>query len=51
MSNRLFNGEALPGGVPGPEGGRWSKSALDRLRSGLYTFIARDGQVNRRGVG
>ena len=27
MSNRLFNGEALPGGVPGPEGGRSRKSA------------------------
>ena len=27
VSNRLFNGEALPGGVPGPEGGRSRKSA------------------------
>ena len=27
MSNRLFNSEALPGRVPGPEGGRSRKSA------------------------
>ena len=26
MSNKLFNGEVLPGGVPGPQRGRSRKS-------------------------
>ena len=50
MSNRLFNGEALPGGVPDPnEAGRGSPR-LDRVGGGSYTFIARDGQARWTGV-
>lgn len=50
MPNKLFNGEALPGGVPGPQRGRSRKSVPD-LGGGLYMFVARDGQVNERGFG
>ena len=48
MSNRLFNGEALPGGVPDPnEAGRGSPRP-DRAGGGFYTFLARDGQARSR---
>ena len=40
-----FNGEALPGGVPRPEGGRWRKSMPTVLGSGLYAFLTGDGQA------
>ena len=45
MSNRLFNGKVLRGGVPGPEGGRSRKSVPDSVGGGFYTFVARDGQA------
>ena len=45
MSNRLFNGEALLGRVPGPEGGRSRKPAPDRVAGGFCTLVARDGQA------
>ena len=51
MSNRLFNGKALPGGVPRPERGRSRKSAAQTvLGGGFYTFVARDGQARWTGV-
>ena len=50
MSNRLFNGEALPGGVLDPnEAGRGSPCP-DRVGGGFYTFIAKDGQARWTGV-
>ena len=50
MSNRLFNGEALPGGILDPnEAGRGSPSP-DRVGGGFYTFVARDGQARWTGV-
>ena len=45
-----FNGEALGGGIPGPERGRSGKSAPDRVGGGFYTFVARDGQARWTGV-
>ena len=50
MSNRLFNGEALPGGVPGPKRGRLRKSVPGPCWGGFYTFIARDSQARWTGV-
>ena len=50
MSNRLFNGQALWGGVPGPEPGRWRKSAPGRVGGGFYTSVTRDGQARWTGV-
>ena len=50
MSNRLCNGEALPGGVPRPKRGRSRKSAPDRVGGGFYMFVARDGQARRTGI-
>ena len=45
MSNRLFNGEALPGGVLDPnEAGRGSPCP-DRVGGDFYTFLAKDGQA------
>ena len=45
-----FNGEALPGGVPGPnEAGRGSPRP-DRVGGGFYMFVARDGQARWTGV-
>ena len=50
MSNRLFNGEALPGGFPDlKEAGRGSLR-LDRVVGGFYTLFARDGQARWTGV-
>ena len=50
MSNRLFNGEALPGGILDPnEAGRGSPSP-DRVGGGFYTFVARNGQARWMGV-
>ena len=49
-SNKLFNDEALPGGIPGPKRGMSRKSVPGRVRSSLYKFVARDGQVNGCGV-
>ena len=50
MSNRLFNGEALPGGVLDlNEAGRGSLCP-DRVGGGFYTFIAKDGQARWTGV-
>ena len=45
MSNRLFNGEAPAGGVPGPERGRSRKSVPDLVGGGFYTFVASGGQA------
>ena len=45
-----FNGEVLPGGVPGPERGRPRKSAPGRVGGGFYTFVVRDGQARWTGV-
>ena len=50
MSNRLFNGKVLRGGVPGPEGGRSRKSVPDSIGGGFYTFVGRDGQARWTGV-
>ena len=50
MSNRLFNGKVLRGGVPGPEGGRSRKSVPDSVGGGFYTFVGRDGQARWTGV-
>ena len=50
MSNRLFNGEALPGGVLDlNEAGRGSLCP-DRVGGGFYTIVARDGQARWTGV-
>lgn len=41
-SNKLFNGEALPGGVPvDPNGAGGGSPRPDPVRSGLYKFVAR----------
>ena len=46
FSNRLFNGEALPGGVPRPEAGQGSASPDPVLEVCLYMHAARDDQVS-----
>ena len=50
VANRLVNGEALPGGVPGPKRGRSRKSVPDSVGGGFYTFVGRDGQARWTGV-
>ena len=50
MSNRLFNGEALPGRVPRlNQVGRGSPRP-DCVGGGFYTFVAKDGQARWTGV-
>ena len=50
MSNRLFNGKALPGGAPGPKRSRSRKSTPDLVGGGFYTFVGRDGQARLMGL-
>ena len=50
MSNRLFNGEALPGGVPDPKEAGGGSPSLDRVGRGFYMFFARDGQARWKRV-
>ena len=50
MSNRLFNGEAIPGGVPGPERGRSRKSTPRPCCGWLLYARWRDGQARWTGV-
>ena len=50
VSNRLFNGEALPGRVPRlNQVGRGSPRP-DCVGGGFYTFVAKDGQARWTGV-
>ena len=50
MSNRIFNGEALRGGVPGPNEAGQGSSCPDSVGGGFCTFVARDGQARWTGV-
>ena len=51
VSNRLFNGEALPGGVPGPKGGRSRKSRPDCVGGGFYSLLQRMVRLDGRAFG
>ena len=50
MSNRLFNGKALPGGVPRPERGRSRKSAAQTVL-GVAFIRSLQGTVRLDGRG
>ena len=43
-----FNGEALPGGVPGPKGGRSRKSACLDCFGSLFTYAGCEGWLGQR---
>ena len=50
VSNRLFNGEVLPGGVPGLNKAGRGSLRPDGVGGGFYTLVARDGQARWTGV-
>ena len=50
MSNRLFNGEAVPGGVPRPERGR-SRKSVAQIVWGVAFIRSLQGTVRLDGRG
>ena len=50
MSNRLFNGEAVPGGVPRPERGR-SRKSVAQIVWGVAFIRSLQGMVRLDGWG